>query len=260
MAVLAITSFLAGVALANRVSILQVQPIAGNRVIVENPGLVIHNVTWNIDAAKSVVTGLTLWVSAETNRSRGFTIYVQVSCLSIGPDGREIPVSEYICAIGQVAIANTGPTPVRVVIPIRPEVNPEITEIHDLSFIVTGMPQPPPTPSRLPNLYFPNCPRDNTSDPACLGAAGNITFQVGNNGAAAAGPFAVDMDFITSSGVVTSSQAVGGLGVSAVATLSFPIPNGCFIPDCFFTMTIDRTNGVAESNEEDNVHHDLILG
>ncbi len=143
--VVAIASFTVGYVIANRVGVEWLQPIAGNRMIVPNPGLVVANVTWVISANASLVIGLNLWVLAGPPAAQypSFTIYIQVSCLNLGAGGREINDSEYICSTGQATIPNPG-NGTFVRIPLHPAINPETSEIHDLSFIVTASRQPVP--------------------------------------------------------------------------------------------------------------------
>ena len=68
-----------------------------------------------------------------------YQVFVQVSCLNSA-------LVEFICATGTGTItlpASGGAG--TLVVPITPPIDPELTEIHDLSFIVTGSPTPVPT-------------------------------------------------------------------------------------------------------------------
>jgi subtilase family serine protease len=57
-----------------------------------------------------------------------------------------------------------------------------------------------------------------------------------------------------------ASLPVGGLGPGGSADLLFPIPAGCFDPDCEFRITVDVLNDVAESNEGNNMASGVCLG
>jgi hypothetical protein len=142
----AVVSFAAGVALANRVVVGWVQPIAGFRSNVPNPGLAIVNATWSINANLSLVTDVDLLAFANGTPVgiQSFTIYVQVLCLNVDTSGQAIPGSEHVCATGNSTIPNPGPTPTPVVILLHPPINPETIEIDALSFIVTASRSPAP--------------------------------------------------------------------------------------------------------------------
>ena len=50
------------------------------------------------------------------------------------------------------------------------------------------------------------------------------------------------------------------LGVGALTDLIFPIPPGCFNPNCEFRITVDANNQVSESNEGNNIAKGICLG
>lgn len=94
--------------------------------------------TWNINGNSSQIFGVTLNVITVggPNVTKLYQIFVQVSCLT--------PANvTYTCATGNGTIAlpaNGGRG--SLVVPITPLIDPETTEVHDLSFIVTGSPSP----------------------------------------------------------------------------------------------------------------------
>jgi hypothetical protein len=117
------------------------------------------------------------------------------------------------------------------------------------------------TPTHLPDLFFPNCPPNLpnfAADPSCLGVTtsnphpNTLTFQVGNNGLANAGPFDVAV-FVNQ----PVTLHVAGLAVGAQTTLS--TPNPCIgIEFCHITITIDPTNDVKDPTRSDNVFQTII--
>jgi len=145
IAIITAASFSAGT-FANQVIVQQVQSLAGNHVLVPAPELVIISSSFAINGTASLVTGVILNVTTVgTTTSSGtklYQIFIQVSCLT-----NAIPPTEYTCATG----SNTITLPVNMngafaflTVPITPPIDPETTEVHDLSFIVTGNPTPIP--------------------------------------------------------------------------------------------------------------------
>lgn len=98
------------------------------------------NTYWNTELNSSRVTGLilnltTTGVSGATG-SKLYHIDVQVSCLA----GTAVSPN---CAFGSTLVTlpvNMNGTTVMIPVSISPSIDPEITEIDDLSFIVTGTP------------------------------------------------------------------------------------------------------------------------
>lgn len=138
---MAIASFTIGT-YANQIIVQNVQSLGGNHVQVPAPELRIVQTTWNIALNSSTVTGVTLDVNTSSPGATGsklYTIYVQVSCLKGPPPG--IPGTSYTCATGTATInlpVNGGSGV--LVVNISPPIDPELVEIDDLSFIVTGSP------------------------------------------------------------------------------------------------------------------------
>lgn len=139
-------------ALANRVEVSDVQSIAGNRVLVPPADMKIARATWSIDAERSLVTDVDLLVEPNSTvwKMKLFEFFIQVSCLDPGPDGQEGTADdvEFICSTGQARRVWPshwiGLQPLRI--DLQRPVNPETTEIHDLSFIVTNINPRPQTP------------------------------------------------------------------------------------------------------------------
>jgi hypothetical protein len=144
------------------VIVQNVQSLAGNHVSVPAPELRIINSSWNINGTASLLTGVTLNVTTVGGSAVAFklyTIYVQVSCLNANN-------VSYTCATGTGTItlpANGGAG--TVVVPVSPAIDPETTEVHDLSFIVTGT----PTCSTTFSV---------TATPSVLNITRNTTFEV----------------------------------------------------------------------------------
>ncbi len=87
---------------------------------------------------------------------------------------------------------------------------------------------------------------------------GNLVVHVKNQGNAPAGSSYVKVDFGPQLGFFVKPVPV--LSVGETATVLFPIPRGCFTPDCGFTITVDAHNDIDESNEENNTVMGNCLG
>ena len=140
MSLIAVATF-AIATYANKVVVQQVQPIGGNHVTVPAPELQILNTIWNVNVNQSLVTGLILNVTTVGGPGlsgvRVYSISIQVSCL------RTNGVIRPNCAVGHVSVklpVNLNGAATLVPAPIAPALDPETTEIDDLSFIVTAMP------------------------------------------------------------------------------------------------------------------------
>jgi hypothetical protein len=137
---IAISAFTIGT-YANRVIVQQVQSIGGNHVNVPAPELQVLNTIWNTELNRSIVTGLLLNVTTTgvpgQTGTKLYHIDVQVSCL---PSTATAPRN---CAFGSTLVTlpvNMNGTVAVVPVSIAPAIDPEVTEIDDLSFIVTGSP------------------------------------------------------------------------------------------------------------------------
>jgi subtilase family serine protease len=95
----------------------------------------------------------------------------------------------------------------------------------------------------------------------CEIEGGNLKVYVKNQGDAEATGSEVEVEFYLSNGVQQKERAATGL-ISAGATDSVlvPIPDGCYNPDCNFTITVDIVNVVKESNENNNVVDGACIG
>ena len=140
LAIMVAASFTVG-AMANQVIVQQIQSLAGNHVLVPAPELQIISSTFTINGTLSVITAVILNVTTVGQPgapvvTKLYQVFIQVSCLAV--DGRE-----FTCATGAATITlpSSGGSG-RLVVPIAPQIDPELVEVHDLSFIVTGTPSP----------------------------------------------------------------------------------------------------------------------
>ncbi len=148
LAIVASASFTAGT-YGNRVFVGLIQSIAGNHVLVPPPELQIIQSTWSINSKTSLVTDVDLLVTTNSSvwQLKLYRVEVEVSCLKETPG--TVPV-EFICANGRATIIlpthGIGLRPIKIL--LNNPIDPEITEIHDLSIIVTDLariPGQPPT-------------------------------------------------------------------------------------------------------------------
>lgn len=84
-----------------------------------------------------------------------------------------------------------------------------------------------------------------------------LIVTVRNQGTAGAGPSTTEVDFLNYG---TVQQPTPALAAGASVDLTFPIPFGCFDPDCEFRITVDVNNQVVESNEGNNFASGTCLG
>ncbi len=144
-------AFIAGV-LANPVLVQRIQPISSSETKVGGAHLQILDVVWVVDNSSSTVEGVILTVNNTDTVAHGFGVVVQVSCLSSGSpfpgDLRFFPPKPFICAGGggftisasgtEISGVQLGPgQTARVGVNFDHAIDPERTQIEDLSFIVT---------------------------------------------------------------------------------------------------------------------------
>jgi hypothetical protein len=91
----------------------------------------------------------------------------------------------------------------------------------------------------------------------CRREEGNLIVTVRNQGSAGAGPSVTRVDFGVH-GLV--DMPTPPLAAGASVDLKFPIPRGCFDPDCEFRITVDVGGAVVESNEGNNFASGMCLG
>jgi len=84
-----------------------------------------------------------------------------------------------------------------------------------------------------------------------------LIVTVRNQGNAGAGPSTTEVDFGTYGKIQLPTPP---LGPGAEIDLKFPIPFGCFDPDCEFRITVDVNNQVDESDEGNNFASGTCLG
>jgi subtilase family serine protease len=87
--------------------------------------------------------------------------------------------------------------------------------------------------------------------------SGNLVVHVKNQGLGPAESSNVEVDF---GDYGTSVKPVQALMYGDTATVLFPIPSGCFNPDCDFEITVDVYNEVDESNESNNSQSGWCIG
>ena len=107
--------------------------------------------------------------------------------------------------------------------------------------------------SGLPDLI----PVPDANGSFCKRQDSTLTVTVKNQGTSGAGPSVTEVDFFAFGKV---SMPTPPLGLGASADLLFPIPPGCFNPDCEFRITVDANNQVSESNEGNNIAKDICIG
>ncbi len=86
---------------------------------------------------------------------------------------------------------------------------------------------------------------------------GCLIVTVRNQGSAAAGPSTTRVDF----GIFGVTELpTPPLAPGASVDLCFPIPKGCFNPDCDFKIKVDAYDVVVESNEGNNFAEGICIG
>jgi subtilase family serine protease len=91
----------------------------------------------------------------------------------------------------------------------------------------------------------------------CKREDGTLIVTVRNQGSAGAGPSTTRVDFGAHGTIDLPTPA---LAAGAAVDLRFPIPPGCFDPDCEFRIIVDVTNVVVESDEGNNFASGVCLG
>ncbi len=90
-----------------------------------------------------------------------------------------------------------------------------------------------------------------------LDGSGNLRVYVKNQGDASAGSSNARVSFGQFGEVI---KPVPALGVGETTTVLFPVPAGCFNPDCGFEITVDVYNDINESKENNNSQTGNCLG
>lgn len=85
--------------------------------------------------------------------------------------------------------------------------------------------------------------------------AGVIVKNIGTDDIGVATTTAFDFGTF---GVQTVSTPPLAAGAATTVTVDFP--TGCFNPDCNFTITVDSTDAVAETNEGNNEASGICIG
>jgi len=105
----------------------------------------------------------------------------------------------------------------------------------------------------LPDLI----PVPDATGSFCRVEDGALIVTVRNQGLATAGPSTTHVDF---SGGGAVSMPTPSLAPGQSVDLSFPIPPGCFSPDCGFKITVDANGDVVEANEANNTATGICIG
>jgi hypothetical protein len=113
------------------------------------------------------------------------------------------------------------------------------------------------TPRRL-EVGLPDLvPVPDAQGSFCKREDGTLIVTVRNQGTAGAGPSTTRVDFIAHGVIDLPTPA---LAPGASVDLKFPIPPGCFDPNCEFRIIVDVTNVVVESDEGNNFASGVCLG
>ena len=113
-------------------------------------------------------------------------------------------------------------------------------------------------PPRRVELGLPDLiPVPDANGSFCKQKDSTLTVTVKNQGASGAGPSVTEVDFLAFGKVTMPTPP---LGPGASVDLLFPIPPGCFNPDCEFRITVDANNQVNESNEGNNIAKGTCIG
>jgi hypothetical protein len=91
----------------------------------------------------------------------------------------------------------------------------------------------------------------------CKREDGTLIVTVRNQGSTGAGPSTTRVDFEAHGAIDLPTPA---LAAGAAVDLKFPIPPGCFDPDCEFRIIVDVTNVMVESDEGNNVASGVCIG
>jgi CARDB protein len=91
----------------------------------------------------------------------------------------------------------------------------------------------------------------------CTGSNGNLLVRIKNTGSVTAPASNTMVNF---GSVRDHRGATPSLAPGATFDLLFPIPSGCFKPDCGFSIVADETFKVNESSESDNTAFGACVG
>jgi hypothetical protein len=109
-----------------------------------------------------------------------------------------------------------------------------------------GPPPTPPPPAGKPDLVSAPSPGDPTE--FCNWSAQGLIVIVKNQGTVDAPATLTTVTFRGAPSILPTPPIPAGGSVSIV----FPIPSGCYRPDCSFGIIVDSDGRVDESNETNN--------
>lgn len=107
------------------------------------------------------------------------------------------------------------------------------------------LPNPPPPPAPKPNLQPVTI---DSNSGFCYGPNGDLLLRVRNSGNASAGASTTGVYFGSASYHIPTPALAAG----ASFDFSVALPQGCFHPDCGFSIVADEGSAVSENNESDN--------
>ena len=114
-----------------------------------------------------------------------------------------------------------------------------------------SVPLPDLVPANPPGM-FGYCNVDDSN---------NLIVYVKNQGEADAPVSWVKVQFSLTAAVQDSSSAIVAIPAGETKSVSFAIPSGCFNSDCNFTITVDSTENIVESDELNNtVANGICIG
>ena len=94
----------------------------------------------------------------------------------------------------------------------------------------------------------------------CRRSGSDLQVVVRNSGNVSVDPSTVSVRFVTGS-PDPPVQLTGPIDVDGESgVLEFPIPNGCFSPDCDFTIFVDSEDVLSETNEGNNSVEGRCIG
>lgn len=114
------------------------------------------------------------------------------------------------------------------------------------------------TTSILPADLVPYVPTGG-ADFCRTDASGNLLVGVLNQGAGTAPASVTRVEFRFGT-TVTSDMSTPSLAPKGTTDVTFPIPSGCYDPDCDFNITVNADGAVTESSTTNNVASGTCIG
>jgi len=166
----------------------------------------------------------------------------------LGPIRTRVPQYRLTTGDGFVVIESVVPLDVAAVYTARGRdggdvsIDVEYIQPQIIERTSPGMADLFPTPDPATHAYC-----------AVIDGRWSIVVRVRNQGTVAAPATTTTVTFVTSGGPVVSTLPTPAIPAGAEVTLpAVPVPPGCFIPDCRFTIAVDANSAVAEVDETNN--------